>query len=420
VVCYRIAAGRGFDDAAAVLRVGFAGVLERDGWTPYRKFTHAVHQSCVAHLLRRVLELLADAKRGQAKNPHAVGHILGVPCWSATGVPPASCPRPRRRPRRSGSARQWTNSSPGGRPTRLTGGCWTISAASARRCSPSLAMPGVQATSWRAEHAIRPAVVCRTQWGGNATWDGAACWQALAAPRPATPGGRLLVADHVRRARLCVRLNRYSIRDRTEGLAYNADGSLDLYLQQDSPERDRAANWLPAPAGQFRPILRMYNPRPEAFDDRRWQLPAIQRQRGPLHQEEPVGRRCLSASLEDAAALRCRLPALLAEVVETEPPQPKDAVMLAMPASIGIEKGKPFEPDDERTELLSRAVHDGVRKLERNAGARMRNSATSRDVDRRGTTPPSSGNGLVRPPSLTRRPTGTAAHRRPATDRRLA
>jgi hypothetical protein len=36
--------------------------------------------------------------------------------------------------------------------------------------------------------------------------------------------------------------------------------------------------------------------------------------------------------------------------------------MLAMLASIGIEKGKPFEPDDERTELLSRAVHDGERK----------------------------------------------------------
>jgi hypothetical protein len=50
----------------------------------------------------------------------------------------------------------------------------------------------------------------------------------------------------------------------------------------------------------------------------------------------------------------------------------------------------------------------------------MRNRATSRDVERRGTTPPSSGNGLVWPPSLTRRPTGTPAHRRHATDRMLA
>ena len=43
-----------------------------------------------------------------------------------------------------------------------------------------LAQPGVQATNWRAEQAIRPAVVCRTAWGGNATWDGAETWQVLA------------------------------------------------------------------------------------------------------------------------------------------------------------------------------------------------------------------------------------------------
>jgi hypothetical protein len=76
LVVYRIAAGRGYHDAAAVLGEGYAGVLERDGWAPYRRFTHAAHQSCVAHLLRRVGELVADAKRGQAKTPHAVRRVL--------------------------------------------------------------------------------------------------------------------------------------------------------------------------------------------------------------------------------------------------------------------------------------------------------------------------------------------------------
>jgi transposase len=38
----------------------------------------------------------------------------------------------------------------------------------------------VQATNWRAEQAIRPAVVSRKQWGGNATWAGATTWQVLA------------------------------------------------------------------------------------------------------------------------------------------------------------------------------------------------------------------------------------------------
>jgi transposase len=37
----------------------------------------------------------------------------------------------------------------------------------------------VQATNWRAEHAVRPAVVCRTAWGGNRTWTGAVTWQVL-------------------------------------------------------------------------------------------------------------------------------------------------------------------------------------------------------------------------------------------------
>ena len=43
-----------------------------------------------------------------------------------------------------------------------------------------LRVPGVQATNWRAEQAIRPAVVCRKAWGGNATWAGADTWQVLA------------------------------------------------------------------------------------------------------------------------------------------------------------------------------------------------------------------------------------------------
>jgi hypothetical protein len=43
-----------------------------------------------------------------------------------------------------------------------------------------LVIPEVQATNWRAEHAIRPAVVSRKPWGGNATWKGATTWQVLA------------------------------------------------------------------------------------------------------------------------------------------------------------------------------------------------------------------------------------------------
>jgi hypothetical protein len=76
VTVYRIAHGRGYQDAAAVLGEGYAGVIERDGWAPYRRFVYATHQTCLAHLLRRCRELVSDAVAGQAKTPHAVRRIL--------------------------------------------------------------------------------------------------------------------------------------------------------------------------------------------------------------------------------------------------------------------------------------------------------------------------------------------------------
>jgi hypothetical protein len=71
-------------------------------------------------------------------------------------------------------------------------------------------------------------------------------------------------------------INRYSIGDRTPGLKYNDDGSLDLYLQLDSPGPDKESNWLPAPEGDFRPTMRMYQPG-EAVLDGSWLPPAIKR-----------------------------------------------------------------------------------------------------------------------------------------------
>jgi len=70
------------------------------------------------------------------------------------------------------------------------------------------------------------------------------------------------------------KLDRFAIGDR-DALKFNADGSLDLYLQHESPGADKESNWLPAPkSGVLGVTMRLYAPRPEALDGR-WNPPAI-------------------------------------------------------------------------------------------------------------------------------------------------
>jgi transposase len=191
VTVYRVAGGRGDLDAVAVLGADYAETIERDGWAPYRRLVHATHQTCLAHLLRRCRELVADADRGQAKTPHAVRRILE----HALGLRDAY---------HAGTLDAATLAAEAGRlqaqVDKLVAGrtCYPPN----RRLLDHLARerghlftflraPGVQATNWRAEQAIRPAVVTRKVWGGNRTWAGADTWQVLASVlRTASQQGR--------------------------------------------------------------------------------------------------------------------------------------------------------------------------------------------------------------------------------------
>ncbi len=71
-------------------------------------------------------------------------------------------------------------------------------------------------------------------------------------------------------------LNRYEIGNRTAGLHYNADGSLDIYLGATAPP-GHESNWLPSPAsGQFQVTLRLYGPEASALH-RTYHYPPIVR-----------------------------------------------------------------------------------------------------------------------------------------------
>lgn len=72
-------------------------------------------------------------------------------------------------------------------------------------------------------------------------------------------------------------IDRYSIGDRTPGLVRGDDGSLTLTISHKEPtSEEERANWLPAPAGDFRPLLRMYVPHPDVVGGR-YTIPAIER-----------------------------------------------------------------------------------------------------------------------------------------------
>lgn len=67
-------------------------------------------------------------------------------------------------------------------------------------------------------------------------------------------------------------INRYSVGDRS-GLVSNADGSIDIYIQNTSPA-SHESNWLPVPTGNFKLWLRVYQPG-AAILDGKYQVPPV-------------------------------------------------------------------------------------------------------------------------------------------------
>jgi hypothetical protein len=82
-----------------------------------------------------------------------------------------------------------------------------------------------------------------------------------------SPEGRLYFIENP--------IRRYSIGNRTPGLKRNADGSIDILVQNAQPPAAESANWLPAPVGPFRISFRAYLPRPQ-FREGSFLLPGVE------------------------------------------------------------------------------------------------------------------------------------------------
>jgi hypothetical protein len=70
-------------------------------------------------------------------------------------------------------------------------------------------------------------------------------------------------------------IDRFAIGDR-DALAYNDDGSLDIYVQHADPGPERTSNWLPAPAADLGITMRLYAPAPEVLAGA-WAPPPVRR-----------------------------------------------------------------------------------------------------------------------------------------------
>jgi transposase len=170
---YAIDSHRSADALERVIGLNWSGTLSHDGYATYDRFAEAIHQSCVAHVLRRARGLLDGARGGAVRFPRQVielftgavhlrnEHLRGQVALEALQDQRdvfddrllEVLRRPRRVPKHATFAKHlWRHF---------------------EQWFTFLFNPRVEATNWPAEQAIRPAVVNRKVWGGNRTPAGA-------------------------------------------------------------------------------------------------------------------------------------------------------------------------------------------------------------------------------------------------------
>jgi len=164
---YDVARGRGFDQAVNLVPAGYAGTIVRDGWVVYNSYEKATHQSCVAHLVRRCHEMIEDLPAWARSTPRHVKDLLlealDARDLDAEGRAAAVADIGER-------LDLWCERAhPHDANRRLIKHLRHERAA----LFTFLTLEGVDATNFRGEQGVRPAVVNRKVWGGNRTDRGA-------------------------------------------------------------------------------------------------------------------------------------------------------------------------------------------------------------------------------------------------------
>jgi len=176
---FKIKDSRGHDVPEEVLGINWSGDMVHDGWSPYDFFEEADHQQCLGHIQRRCRSILEWATRGAVRFPRAVLALVG----DAFGL---------RNRRDAGDLSSHGVSVATGRLQarleRLL--AWHLSNSTNVRLAKHLAnhrdeifvflkKPWIEATSWPADQAIRPAVANRKVFGGNRDPRGARAQEIL-------------------------------------------------------------------------------------------------------------------------------------------------------------------------------------------------------------------------------------------------
>jgi transposase len=163
-----------------VIGTDWEGVLSHDGWSSYNcHFPEAIHQQCLAHLLRRAQALEEQASGGGVRFPRQVLTLLGEAIHERNRCRSGDIPGERLESRRDEfDERLWELLD---RPRSVAEQA-TFAAhlrAHAGEIFAFVTDPLIEPTNWQAEQAIRPAVVNRKVWGGNRTPAGAQAQQIL-------------------------------------------------------------------------------------------------------------------------------------------------------------------------------------------------------------------------------------------------